>query len=170
MTAAFDVGLLVADADGATGTANVQVTVHNVAPTADAGGPYQVQENNNITLTAAGSSDPGNDIVSYAWDLDNDGTFETAVLTASFGQSAPGSYPVTVQVIDDDGASSTATVYVLVTPFNDPPTTSGIADVVVNEDGPNTVIDLYAAFADSEDADSATGLQPDVQHRSQSVQ
>jgi uncharacterized repeat protein (TIGR01451 family) len=42
-----------------------------------------------------------------------------------------------------------------VTADNDPPTTSGIADVTVNEDAPDTVIDLFAAFDDVEDADDA---------------
>ena len=40
-------------------------------------------------------------------------------------------------------------------PGNLPPTTSGIADVNVNVDAPNTVIDLFAAFADFEDPDTA---------------
>jgi len=39
-------------------------------------------------------------------------------------------------------------------PWALPPTTSGIADVVVNVNAPNTVIDLFTAFADTEDTDS----------------
>ena len=42
---------------------------------------------------------------------------------------------------------------VTVNAVNDPPTTSGIADVNVSEDSPNTVINLMTAFADKEDAD-----------------
>ncbi|MCH8839938.1 MAG: cadherin-like domain-containing protein [Planctomycetes bacterium] len=40
-------------------------------------------------------------------------------------------------------------------PTNFPPTTSGIADVNVNTDAPDTVIDLFAAFDDFEDPDPA---------------
>lgn len=36
-----------------------------------------------------------------------------------------------------------------------PPTTSGIGDVTVNENAPNTLIDLFAAFADATDPDSS---------------
>ena len=39
-------------------------------------------------------------------------------------------------------------------PPNEPPTTTGISDVVVNEDAAATLIDLHAAFSDAEDADS----------------
>lgn len=39
--------------------------------------------------------------------------------------------------------------------LNQPPTTSGIANILVNEDAPQTSIDLWAAFADDLDADSA---------------
>lgn len=39
--------------------------------------------------------------------------------------------------------------------LNRPPTTTGIANVIVDEDAPQTAIDLWAAFADDLDADSA---------------
>ena len=72
------VGLRVTDDLGATATTTTTVTVNNVAPTASAGGPYSVDEGSNISLTAAGSSDPGHDITSYAWDLDGDGQYDDA--------------------------------------------------------------------------------------------
>jgi hypothetical protein len=42
---------------------------------------------------------------------------------------------------------------------NDAPTTTGIANVNVNEDAANVLIDLFAAFADAEDADAALTYQ-----------
>jgi len=54
---------------------------------------------------------------------------------------------------DDDSAPVTSTI--TVASGNTTPTTSGIADVTVDEDDPDTVIDLFAAFADVEDPDSA---------------
>ena len=56
-------------------------------PTADAGGPYTVDEGSSITVTATGT-DPDGDPVTFAWDLDNDGTFETAGQSATFSAAA----------------------------------------------------------------------------------
>jgi|GEM_PF-2250767 len=70
-----------------------------------------------VILDASGSSDPDGRIVSYAWDLDGDGTADdttsTPVLNTSF--DATGNYTVTVTVEDDDGAtdSDEATVTVV---------------------------------------------------------
>ena len=50
----------------------------NTAPTADAGGPYAVAEGGSVVLSASGS-DANGDSLTYAWDLDNNGSFETAV-------------------------------------------------------------------------------------------
>jgi hypothetical protein len=47
------------------------------APVADADGPYTTNVGHTLTLDASASTDADNDIVSYVWDLDNDGTFET---------------------------------------------------------------------------------------------
>ena len=58
-------------------------------------------------------------------------------------------------ISDISGAvSNTATVTLSINPVNDAPTTSGIADVSVNEDAASTNIDLNAAFADSDNLDS----------------
>ena len=47
-------------------------------PTADAGGPYTTNEGTDVTLDGTGSSDPDNDITTYAWDFDNDGACDDA--------------------------------------------------------------------------------------------
>jgi VCBS repeat-containing protein len=61
----------------------------------------------------------------------------------------------TYTISDISGAiSNTATVNITVTPVNDAPTTSGIADVTVNEDAAATTIDLHAAFNDADNLDS----------------
>ena len=52
-------------------------------PTADAGGPYTVAEGGQVTLSGTGS-DPDMDPLSYAWDLNNDGTFETPGQSVTF--------------------------------------------------------------------------------------
>jgi hypothetical protein len=88
--------------------ANSTITVSNVAPIADIGGPYAGAPGTTIALSATGSSDPGGDIASYAWDFDGDGFDDATGATASFTPLASGSITIRVQVTDDDGASSIA--------------------------------------------------------------
>jgi LPXTG-site transpeptidase (sortase) family protein len=80
-------------------------------------------------------------------------------------QPAPNQYGTStfdVQVQDDGGTanggddtSQIQTFTITVDPVNDPPTTSGIADVDILEDAPDTIIDLWSSFEDYEDSDSA---------------
>jgi len=46
-------------------------------PVADADGPYTIFVGDTLTLDANDSTDDDNDIVSFLWDLDDDGIFET---------------------------------------------------------------------------------------------
>ena len=89
----------------------------NQPPVAEANGPYTVAEGSSVTLDGSGSSDPDpGDILAYAWDLDNDGVFETAGATASFtALDGPVSQPVTLQVCDSQAACDTDTTTVEVT-------------------------------------------------------
>ena len=87
----------------------------NNAPVADAGGPYTLAEGESVQLTAQGSSDPDGHILSYAWDLDNDGQFDDgSAQVVTFSVSDHGPYTVRVQVsdggkTDDDDALVTVT-------------------------------------------------------------
>jgi Tol biopolymer transport system component len=111
----YTIGVCVTNDNAVSDTDSTTVTINNVSPTADAGGPYTVDEGSNLTLTAAASADPGNDISFYAWDLDNDGEYDDATgVTAVFNRVLDGSYMVRVQAIDDDGASGTDTATVTV--------------------------------------------------------
>jgi len=80
------------DTLGRTGSATVPVLVRppNHNPHADAGGPYVgvVGTGNSVTFTATGSVDADaidpaipNDIASYEWDFDNDGTTDATSKT-----------------------------------------------------------------------------------------
>ncbi|HMQ32291.1 MAG TPA: ExeM/NucH family extracellular endonuclease [Chloroflexaceae bacterium] len=87
----------------------------NVAPTVDAGGPYSVVEGGSVTLSATASDDTYATSLQYAWDLDNDGTFETAGQSVTFsaaGIEAPATRTVAVRVTDELGLSATATTSV----------------------------------------------------------
>lgn len=46
-------------------------------PTADANGPYVVEEGTPVMLDASASYDPGDDVLQHRWDFENDGTWDT---------------------------------------------------------------------------------------------
>lgn len=55
-----------------------RILVSKSPPTADAGGPYATSEGTDVTLDATGSADPDNDVTTYAWDFDGDGSCDDA--------------------------------------------------------------------------------------------
>ena len=98
------------DGETATYTVTNSVVAANQSPTVDAGGPYQVDEGGSIQLSATGS-DPDGDALTYAWDLENDGTFETPGQTVEFsgaGLDGPWTHAISVQVADPDGLTASA--------------------------------------------------------------
>ena len=89
----------------------------NASPTADAGGPYAVVEGETVLVTAVGS-DPDGQALTYAWDLDGNGSFETpgqSVVFSAAGLQAPATLTIRVRVTDPEGLSGTdeATVNVI---------------------------------------------------------
>ncbi len=72
-----------------------------------------------INLSGAGSfhQDASKNIISWAWDLNSDGTFETPGVTASVSFPSLGTYPVRLKVCDDGNPQKCAetTVSLLVT-------------------------------------------------------
>lgn len=76
--------------------------LQNEAPSVDAGGPYQINEGDSIQVSASGQ-DPESGPLTYAWDLDNNGSFETPGQNVTFSASSlgPGVYTITVQVTDN---------------------------------------------------------------------
>ncbi len=117
----------------------------NQSPVAEANGPYTIPEGGSVTLDGTGSSDPDpGDTLTYAWDLDNDGVFETAGATADFaGLDGPASHPVALQVCDPQAACDTDTATVEVT--NVGPTADAGADVTAYR---NEAVALSGAWSD----------------------
>lgn len=122
------VALTVVDDDGAENITEQVVTVEaqNDPPTADlrvVTESPRVEER--VGLDASASTDPDGTIRAYAWDFTGDGEVdrttegpETAYVPATTGEAA-----VAVTVIDDAGASATATVrFEVAAPATEPPT------------------------------------------------
>jgi hypothetical protein len=86
----------------------------NQPPTVDAGGPYEVGEGGSVAVEAAGS-DPDGDPLQYAWDLDNDGIYETSGQQVNFSAAdldGPTTHSIGVQVSDPRGLSAADTAIV----------------------------------------------------------
>ncbi|MCO4769669.1 MAG: PKD domain-containing protein, partial [Deltaproteobacteria bacterium] len=108
----YTVRLRVTDDDGSQATDTATVTVTNALPTANAGGPYTVNQGVALSLDGSASSDSDGTLSDYAWDCTSDGSYDVndASATASTCTYADvGTYTITLQVTDDDGGTATAT-------------------------------------------------------------
>lgn len=134
------------------------VVIANRPPTADAGGPYTVAEGSLVTLSAAGSTDPDGDPLTYAW---TDGDPAVGVLTSAVTQEVDyagrddGTATVGVTVTDPLGASDDATAQITVT--NVAPTITSLT-VPVAPAAIGSVTDLQATFTDPGVADTHTAV------------
>ena len=135
----FTVVLTVSDGRGGIATATTSATITpppppNRDPVANANGPYTANAGDVIPFSSAGSSDPDDDALTFAWDFGDGGT-STAANPAHTYQTA-GPYTARLTVADGKGGSATATAAVTVT--SEPPANR---DPVANANGP------YAANA-----------------------
>ncbi|RPI78088.1 MAG: PKD domain-containing protein, partial [Desulfobacteraceae bacterium] len=86
----------------------------NDPPVVIPGGPYTVSEGNIVMLSAA-AVDPEGGLLSYAWDLDQDNVFETSGQTVAYtALDGPSSLTLRVQVTDDGGLSTLASVLITI--------------------------------------------------------
>ena len=111
----INVSLKAIDDDGASTTDTATIKVTNLPPIADPGGPYTILEGGSLLLNGSGSSDPGNDIDTYEWDLSGDGAYEAAGESPVHRFDQPGTFDIALRVTDTEDASHTATVPVTVT-------------------------------------------------------
>jgi predicted extracellular nuclease len=74
-------------------------------PTVDAGGPYVTSVNTGVSVSAIGYDLDGR-MLTYAWDLDNNGSFETPGQSVTFVSAVTGIFPIAVQVTDSGGLTA----------------------------------------------------------------
>ena len=168
---------------------NAEVEVpDNVAPTADANGPYMVDEGRSVQLDASGSSDPNQakSTLTFDWDLDGDNIFGETGASADRGDEVgmnptfsaagldgPSVLTVALRVTDEGGLTGTDTALIYVE--NVAPTlsiagpTSGLEGSPVSLTGsatdPAGVNDTISlAWTVTKDgAEFASGTGPDIE-------
>jgi hypothetical protein len=117
-TAGLPAGLF-ANAVRATTSSNISgtatVTVRDLPPTVNAGGPYTGQEGQAVSLAANASDPNGGAIAAYDWDLDNDGQFDDATgATTTASWNDEGVYTIGVRATDSGSLTGTATTTVTI--------------------------------------------------------
>ena len=129
----------------------VRLTLNPV--TTSAGGPYSVPEGGAVVLTGSGSSELAG-VFNYAWDLDNDGSYETngqSVTFSAAGRDGPETQTVGLRACHSDGACATASTTVSI---------DNVAPSVGPVSGPTAPlmaggsVNIAAAFSDPGTADT----------------
>ena len=143
------------DSSGGNGTTNR-------APTANAGTNQSVDEQTNITLDGAGSSDPDGDTLTYTWTqtggeavtLANGSTSQASFDAPDVGIGSSTTLTFQLRVADPSGASNTNSIDVVVNGVsNSEPTVSAGADQAVTE---LATVNLSGTASDTDIGDSLT--------------
>ncbi|WP_248516873.1 PKD domain-containing protein [Salinarchaeum laminariae] len=130
------VELEVTDDQGETDTdqATVDIQYSNEAPSADAGGPYDVQEDGSVTLDSSGSSDPDGSIDGASWTIaSGPGYISGGTYHAPDSMTSDATVTVDLTVTDDDGTPDSDTTTIDVSEVNDPPTADAGGPYSVDE-------------------------------------
>jgi PKD repeat protein len=156
----YDATVRVTDNEGLTGTATIAITVNQKSPVAViTAAPTEGNAPLEVTFDGSGSYDPDGTVVDYAWHF-GDGVGSGVTTTHMY--ETPFSYNSQLTVTDDDGATGTASVEILVKPTGSPAAvanadpTSGRAPLTVQFTGtgtdPDGTIMLYEWDFDGDDA------------------
>jgi PKD repeat protein len=125
----------------------------NLPPQADANGPYWVAEGTAVAFDASGSSDPEGTSLTYRWDFESDGTWDTdwsASPTASHTWYDDWPGQAMVEVSDGtESATSTAAVQI----YNEAPSVDLGADKLA---APGEEVQFSGTFTDPGTADTHT--------------
>ncbi len=148
----YTVTVTVNDDNGGSDVQTLLVTVDNVAPTASLANDGPVDEGSTATVSFSGQFDPSSDDTAdgfrYAFDFDNDGTWEvgdgsyagsvaadSSVVPASFLADGVASYTIKARILDDDGGF---TDYTTVIDVNDVAPTLAISGAANVDEGRST--------------------------------
>ncbi len=128
----FTVTLKVEDDDGGIGSDSLIVTVANVGPTVSLGPDLIVDEGITIPLSANAIDPSPVDVLTYEWDLDNDGEYDDETgQSVSWNAEDDGEYTISVRVTDDDDGVGTDSLMIKVT--NIPPIAFLGPDLTIDE-------------------------------------
>jgi CSLREA domain-containing protein len=128
----------------------------NNPPMASAGGSYGVGEGGSIAVTASGSDTEGGTLT-YAWDLDNNSTYETPGQSATFSAATfdgPASRTIAVQATDEGGLSATDSTSVSIQNVAPQATFNAPSSVVAG----NSIQLSLTSPSDPSSADAAAGF------------
>jgi len=113
---------------------------------AEAGGPYSVDEGSTVTLYASSTAVDYGQTLTYAWDLDGDGTFEAPGQTVTYTPADDTGSPFTVRVqVTDDDSGGTAEAEATVTVANVAPIVDAGPDLTLER---GQVLDRTIVFTD----------------------
>jgi subtilisin family serine protease len=99
----------------------LEATSTNAPPVANLNGPYSVTEDQQATLSSAGSSDPEGAALEYKWSF-GDGTFAyTTSTSVTHTWTLPGNHTVTLTAYDGKNSSDPVTTTVSPAAVNDRP-------------------------------------------------
>jgi hypothetical protein len=124
---------------------------NDIAPTAEANGPYTGSPKETIEFSATTSHDPDGIIITYHWSFGDGATTEG--ITASHSYSHAGIYQVRLKVTDNFGLSDTDVTNATITVQNRPPTNSLISGPV---NGTTNTNYSYAFGSTDQDHDDIT--------------
>ncbi len=148
------VSITIVDNEGDTASDSTTLIIYNLPPVADAGGPYQATWYTPVNLMGT-ATDPGvNDVLTYSWDIDFDGVFETTGQNVpSLAYSKGDTHSVALHVTDDDGGVDLDTAMIVIN--NQPPVISNILDQIINEGETFSPIYLDEFVTDPDNPDSS---------------
>ena len=138
----------------------------NDPPTADAAGPYTVDDGQSVAFDGTGSSDPDGTIASYDWDF-GDGNSGTGA-SPNHTYAAAGTYTATLTVTDNGGATATAAASVTINPIAGSPVpdaggpySANAGDVVTFDGSASTDDGTIVSYAwDFGDGNTGAGVGP----------
>ena len=131
------------------------VTIDTTAPTAVVNGPFAVNEGASISIGGSGADSNG--AVSFAWDLNNDGIFETSGAQAAFsaaGIDGPATRPIAFRVTDAAGNIKTLNPTIAINNVDPTATPTGTLSVIEG----STVIVGLTSPVDPSAADVSAGF------------